>query len=134
MSEFELSYKIFHLLCITATAFLICFCIYTYSQDLDLCLVDYRKYDDTTENMKPIVSLCFLEPLVESKMLQYGPEVNLSSYSEFLKGELWDERMLEIDLDNVTLKLEDFLMGYTITWSNFSIMVYDVSDPQLKKL
>ena len=40
--------------------------------------------------------------------------------------------MLDIDLGNVTLKLEDYLVGYVVGWKNFSMIAYGVSDLRLK--
>ena len=38
-------------------------------------------------------------------------DINISSYRSFLKGDIWDERMLDVDYDNVTVDFSDNLLG-----------------------
>ena len=44
--------------------------------------------------------------------------MNLSTYTEFLDGQLWDDRMLNIDYDNVTTNFENYLLGIGMSTEN----------------
>ena len=56
------------------------------------------------------MSWCIIHPFLNHYLKKYGGGVNASSYSEFLQGSYWDERMLDIDFDNVTPSLSDNLL------------------------
>ena len=58
--------------------------------------------------------MCIVPPFIEEKFDEIGhPGINITSYFLFLKGKLWDNRMVEIDYDNVTTSLLDSLhYGY----------------------
>ena len=51
----------------------------------------------------PSFSFCFVPPFLENAFEIYEDGINITTYSKFLHGELWDERMLAVDYDNVSL-------------------------------
>ena len=54
--------------------------------------------------------LCFLA----TKFDAYGDSnINISSYVKFLGGDLWDDRFLKIEYDNVTVSFSDNLISAT---------------------
>ena len=57
------------------------------------------------------MSLCIRPPFLEKEFKRGQDEViNISSYTQFLKGNIWDERMLDIYYDNVTVSLANNLL------------------------
>ena len=69
------------------------------------------KFHSSKEAIYPSFSICILPPFLENKFKIYDtPDVNMTSYIQFLQGKLWDERMLEVDYDNVTISLSDNLL------------------------
>ena len=47
----------FKLLCVLATIAMACFWFYEYNLDEDLCLVDYKKYYETKDDVIPVFSI-----------------------------------------------------------------------------
>ena len=100
---------IFHAACILATIGLQMQCIYNYFLNEDTSVVEYRTFLDHKDSLYPSMSFCIKDPFLESKFQNYGDGINKSSFVKFLQGRFWDERMLGIDYDHVTVSLEDVL-------------------------
>ena len=100
---------IFHAACILATIGLQMQCIYNYFLNEDTSVVEYRTFLDPKDSLYPSMSFCIPDPFLESKFQNYGDGINKSSFVKFLQGRFWDERMLGIDYDHVTVSLEDVL-------------------------
>lgn len=108
--------NIFLLGCIAATVSLQIICIQHYFRDEDVSMVHYTKFHSTDEAVYPSISFCILPPFLESKFDAYGNGINQTSYKQFLQGDFWDEKMLNVDYDNVTVSLSDNLLGsYYVT-------------------
>lgn len=107
---------IFSILCFLATIMLSIDCFITFLKDEDISRNDYIEYhhdghDDVSENIYPSISLCVINPFLDQKLEKYGNDTNITSYSYFLQGLHWDDRMLEIDYDNVTVSMEKSLIS-----------------------
>ena len=59
-----------------------------------------------------------------TKETEHEIETNSSSYNEFLKGKLWDEKMLDISYDEATTPLENYVL-YSGAFKSF--------DPEIKQ-
>ena len=55
------------------------------------------------------MTICLRKPYIEDKLKNFGKGINGQSYDKFLKGDLWDKRMLEIDYDNVALDIKKYV-------------------------
>ena len=51
-------------------------------------------------------------------MKTYGENISLSSYSDFLLGEIWNDDMSKIDYNDVSLNTKDFILGYEFQFRN----------------
>ena len=76
---------LFHFVCITATIVTTCWCVYIFDQDNDVCLVDFKQYNEKEEYIYPSFSLVFVNPFIESKLQKYGGGINATTYSLFLE-------------------------------------------------
>ena len=101
----------FHALCGIATLGFTIFCIHQYALDEDVARIEFQEFNSNEDNIYPSVTVCFPNPLIEEKLKQYGNGINVSSYTNFLVGELWDERMASIDYDDVSVDIEKYLLG-----------------------
>ena len=103
---------IFSIMCFLATIMLSIDCFITFMKDEDISRNDYIEYhhDDLNENIYPSVSLCVINPFLDQELEKYGHDINITSYSYFLQGLHWDDRMLEIDFDDVTVSMEKSLI------------------------
>ena len=92
---------IFHFLCSISAFSLTCWCIYKYIKDEDVSLVNYKRYHSDRNSIYPSLTLCFNNPFINDKLKSVGKGVNITTYSKFLKGMYWDERMTQINYDNL---------------------------------
>ena len=104
---------IFSLLCVLGTVGLGIECLRKFIADEDISLNDYVKYhyEDYEKNIYPSFSFCIVNPFLDQNLRKYGNDINVTSYSYFLQGLFWDDRMLKIDYDNVTVSIEDSLVS-----------------------
>ena len=100
-----------HLLCGIVTVGITVYSVYQYRLDEDVSRIEFKKFNSHKDHIYPTITLCFPKPFVEVKLATYGEGINGSSYANFLRGNLWDERMANIDYDDVSLKIEDYLLG-----------------------
>ena len=115
----ELIYDCFCVVCFIGCAI---WCIFVYSLNQDTCLVDLKLYNEEPNYLYPSISLLIINPFIEEKLRAYGDGINAVTYSKFLSGQHWDERMLHIDYDNVTIDLNDYFIGYDMLSDNYSVI------------
>ena len=109
-------HNIFLLVCVVATISLQIKCLSHYFKDEDVSIVHYTKFYASKDDVYPSLSICILPPFLEDKFDSYEEGINLTSYVQFLKGDLWDDRMLEVDYDNVTVSFaENLIYAYYVT-------------------
>ena len=119
----KLTFKLFHLfvqsMCVLVTVVLACLCFYKFLLDDDLAQVNFQTFNDNNHALYPSVTLCFMGPSIflEDKLTLLGEGINARNYAHFLKGLLWNNTMSEVDFDDVTIKIEDYLEGVIISSS-----------------
>ena len=86
-----------------------------YVKNEDVIEISYRKFDQTKgDSQYPAMSLCFVDYYNQSRFEEsYYDEktINITSYSDFINGDIWDEKMLKVDYDAVTMDIRDFLIS-----------------------
>lgn len=101
----------FKLTCVITTVWSIGYWCFIYAVvDEDLCLVDYKTVESITKNEMPVLSMCFVNPFLEDKLKKINPNINSSLYLGYLKGEIFDERLVSINYNDVTFNLTDYLL------------------------
>lgn len=116
---------LFHTLCLVATIGLQIYCIYKYTLNEDVSLVTYKRFHAEKDNVYPSISFCIINPFLEDELQKYGNNISVTSYSYFLQGWNWDERMMNIDFDSVTVSLADNLNWMAIQLHNDAIYFFD---------
>ena len=86
-------------------------CSHEYYLNKDLCLVTFKKYNKNKDDVYPSISLCIYNPYIIQNLKAYGDDMEIDKYVKFLEGRYWDERMLDIDYDNVTKPLIGNVIG-----------------------
>ena len=71
------------------------------------------------------MSILIVNPYINERLKAYGDGINSVTYSKFLAGQHWDERMLNISYDDVTVDLKDYFVGYDTLSDNFSVISID---------
>ena len=79
--------------------------------DEDLCLVDYKSFESSLDVDYPMLSLCLVDPFIESKLKEYNESYTASLYKKYLSGEEYLVGMNNISFNDVTLDLADFYHG-----------------------
>ena len=93
--------------------------------DEDLSVVDYKNFHQESSISIPEVSLCIENPFIEEKLKEINSTLTTSKYINFLKGDIFDDKLKNIDYENVTINLSNFLLHSTVTWNNGSILMYN---------
>ena len=114
--SFENFKTLFRSCCIIIATLLIIYWIYVFIQNEDLCIVDYKRYYETENDVYPSLSLCFRNSFSEAKLKTINPLFNSSKYVKFLKGEHFDSEMLRINYSDIEVdineKVVEEYMGY----------------------
>ena len=104
--------------CWLATAFLLCYWIYLFYLDDDICLVDYKKYYYTPDHGFPKLSFCLKDPYIKSQLRPDNSEISAETYSKFLGGKHFSPSMLKINHSNVLLDASKYVDRYYMEWRN----------------
>ena len=91
-----------------------------FEKDEDLVQMSLRPTEEITEDQYPMVSFCFNDPVIESKLKHYNDELTGMTYQEILEGKRMYIGLDSIDFDDVTLNLNDFYLEDTIAFRNGS--------------
>ena len=117
---------LFYLLCVLGTIGFCIDCILKYLSNEDAPQTEYQKFhQNDKDNIYPSVSFCIINPFLETKLNGYGENIDTTSYSYFLQGLHWDDRMQDIDYDNVTVSLDNALIRIKIEHHDYTSRLYD---------
>ena len=98
----------------------ICYWIYRFGLNEDVCIIDYKKYYDIDSDMFPVLSLCIKSPFSKTKFRMRNQVINETLYIKFLKGEYFSTRYMETEYNDIRLNLSDYIDEYYIQWRNGS--------------
>ena len=90
----------------------------------DTTTVSYQPFNEGKRDLYPSIGLCFSNVLIDEKLKQYGIiDPNNSNwtarslkhlYSYFLGGYYWHEDLLQIDYNDVSKNISDYIVSYDI--------------------
>ena len=110
---------LFKVFCVIAAISMVLYWVYKFQvEDRDVGLVDYMPIKEAKDIRLPILSLCFENPFLKEFLTNKHPNINTSAYLDFLRGKTYDKGLKEINYDNVTLKLERYLLFAAVTFRN----------------
>ena len=111
-----------HFVCWAATLIMVCYWIYVFGLNENLCTIEYKRYLEDEADEFPTLSMCFPKPIDEEKLNGYKPGIDLDTYLSFLSGNHFDVSLLEIDYKNTTLDMSDYVFpAHWIIWNNKSM-------------
>ena len=96
--------------------------LYKYLKDEDLAQVDFKRSESILEANRPMLSFCVWNPIVESKLLRYNGSLKGQNYIEILEGEQSYNGIDNIDFDDVTINLNEYLLGDYIKFRNGTLV------------
>ena len=124
------SWKIFNyvftICCISTTLAMAGFWAYKFALNEDLCTLDYKYYYESKEDVYPSMSICFQSPFV-STIRNGSGELNAHILESYLSGKL-EFKTLDINYEDITFNLTDYLMEYWVLWRNGSDKTYKPSE------
>ena len=100
--------------CISFAVMACVWCIWIYLMDEDVSHVTFQYFNEDDDSRYPSVTLCFTFPFLEHKLKMIGGNITGDLYQNFLKGEYWDENMMSIEYDNVTLNLDEYINNISV--------------------
>ena len=115
--------QIYQYTCIAMSVGLVVWCISIYMQNNSISKVEYSKFQTTEEDIYPSFSLCFGDILLQEKLALHGVEEQ--QYLDFLKGKIWEDRLIDIDYHEVSVNLTDYLVAIEMYQENFNGEVED---------
>ena len=114
------------MICILATIGLSIYSMYRYSLNEDTTQVRVTTFLSSKDSIYPSLSFCILPPFLKNNFTIYEDEnINLTSYQKFLKGDFWDDKMLKVDYDRVTIALSDNLINGTYKTHSRKVGIVD---------
>ena len=115
---------LFRVLCWLATLLIICYWIYRYDLNEDVCIIDYKKYYHRNFDAFPVLSICLKNPFSKTKFRMKNQATNDTLYKKFLKGEYFSTRFMKLDYSDIRLNLSDYVDQYYFEWRNGSTGMY----------
>ena len=117
---------LFRVVCIVSTLIVTGYYIHLYCLNKDLCLVDFKHYQETDEDHFPTLSVCFKNYFNSTYLLDHG--IKEENYLAFLKGQHYDSKMLELDFNKSTLNISKYISDDYVHWQNGSSKRSSVED------
>ena len=114
--------------CWFATAMLLCFWIYLFLVDDDICLVDYRRYYDTPDHSFPKLSFCLKNPFSSVHLRTENSTVDPELYSQFLEGKVFSRSMFNMNYSKVIFDPSDYIDRYVANYRNGTQIIFQVTN------
>ena len=99
----------FHAVCIIGAIGCLIWCSIEFISNEDLCEVSFSKYATGKDDIYPAVSLCLHYPFSQKEIQEYGKPM-LENYYNFLNGKYYNISFLDLDIEKITLNMEDHLI------------------------
>ena len=124
----------FHILCLCVTVYLTHHCVKDYLRNEDVTQIEYRRFHQNEQLVYPSITYCFANPIMGGHKIwgKYSLDSNqpVRDYKDFIRGKNTQE-FSDIDYDEVTMKLEDYLIQIEVKLENAANLYYGVRNGQL---
>lgn len=109
----------FTIICIFGAVLMVGYWFYKFGiEDRDIGVVDYVSLDKTKDFKRPDFAICFSHFILVNKLIEANPNVTPAMYFHYLIGNNAYDQFLNIDYENVTLDLKNYLIKNMIKDSN----------------
>ena len=95
--------------------------------------VTFQEFHKEKDNLYPSLTICTSYIFFDESFKSYGEGINLSTYTDFLIGDYWDDKLVNVDYDNVSLNFLDYLLGinmWTPDWRHLKGDKEFLDDPR----
>jgi len=118
---------VYDVVCWASTISVIFYWIYLFTLNEDLTGLHYKTYYSDESSAYPILSLCFKNPFVETKLKRMNPNISMETYLNFLEGKNYSTEMWEHDHEDIVLDISKYVSSYWIEWRNGSSKTYSLA-------
>ena len=109
--HFEVVFKIF---CISGAIATTVWCCYEFSKNEDICEVYYKAFLEDNQSIYPDLTLMIPYQLNETAFRNSGVAMNTSTFKKILRGDYWDDEILDVSLEDTSLKLDNYMISSCI--------------------
>ena len=109
--HFEVVFKIF---CICGAIATTVWCCYEFSKNEDMCEVYYKEFLEDNQSIYPDITVMIPYQLNETAFQNSGVGMNISTFKQILRGDYWDDEMLDVSLEDASFKLENYMISSCI--------------------
>ena len=93
-------------------------CCYEYSKNEDICEVYFKRFLEDEESVYPDLTIVLPLQVNASKLEDMlGKNMTPSIFRDILSGEKWDDRILDTQIEDVSLDLDDYMISHCV-WSS----------------
>jgi hypothetical protein len=117
---------IWTLACVITTLITAIWQLLSYLNGEDMTVIHYKQFHQEEIDLYPSIGLCFSNVLIPEKLEKYGIS-NIEIYSRFLAGLEWNQTLLNIDYDDVSLNLEDYIDEIGIRFTDLELITLNPS-------
>ena len=108
-------HKAFKLVCVLTTLSLVLWCCYEFYKNEDVCEVLFKVFHEDEDSIYPELSFSLPNRFNETALRAYNSSFNEENYKLFLHGgAYWDEKMVDVDFNEVKMQLKEFELGTCI--------------------
>ena len=126
-------YTVYKWALIVLTLGMTLYCIQKYRSNHSVSLVDFKRFQGSELDIYPSLSICFLDPVSETKLSKRYEGAKKTMYKSYLSGYILDEylnpKYLKIEYENVTIAAMDYLLDILIQLGNGTKMIYKATKP-----
>ena len=102
-------HNFFKFSCILTTLALVIWCCYEFNKNEDVCEVLFKTFHEDQESIYPEITFGVINRFNETALKAYNESCNEHNYRQFLQGgPQWDEKMVDINFEEVSMKLKDY--------------------------
>ena len=130
-------YSIISGCCSIATLGTVVWCCYEFSRNIDFCEISYKRFNEDNESTYPDLTMCLKNKFDEEKLRASGNGINGSLYDKFLMGQYWDDQIKNVNFDDVSMKLEDYLLSAKVKgsfWGEYTKIANITKHPLTKNI
>ena len=101
----------FRLVCILTTIALVIWCCIEFNENEDVCEVSFKKFHEDKDSIYPELAFLLPNRFNDTALKGYDEGLNEVNYRKFLAGgDDWDTKMLDVDFEKVSMRLEDYII------------------------
>ena len=135
--NFRFVSKFFRILCLVITGYLFHRGCKRYVEDQSSTVIEYRTFQETKQDIYPTITLCtFIDALKNRLGLYDRKKLNEIydikdpwEYINFLEGNIWEDKMMRVNYDDVTLDLRDHIERLIVMGNELQVLYqWNVND------